>query len=72
MPASEPNDTAGDFDRPNILYILADDLGYGEVGCYGQEIIQTPSLDKMAEEGMRFTRHFAGGGRFAARPGHVL
>jgi arylsulfatase A-like enzyme len=61
MPASEPNDTAGDFDRPNILYILADDLGYGEVGCYGQEIIQTPSLDRMAEEGMRFTRHFAGG-----------
>jgi arylsulfatase A-like enzyme len=45
---------------PNIIYILADDLGYGDLGCYGQEIIQTTSLDRMAAEGMRFTQHYAG------------
>ena len=46
--------------QPNIIYILADDLGYGDLGCYGQEIIQTPNIDKLAEEGMRFTDHYAG------------
>lgn len=45
---------------PNIIYILADDLGYGEVGCYGQTKISTPSLDQLAREGMRFTRHYSG------------
>lgn len=46
--------------RPNIIYILADDLGYGELGCYGQEKIETPNIDKLAQEGMRFTQHYAG------------
>lgn len=46
--------------QPNIVVILVDDLGYGEVGCYGQKIIQTPRLDKMAQEGMRFTHFYAG------------
>lgn len=45
---------------PNIIYIYADDLGYGELGCYGQQIIKTPNLDRMAIEGMRFTRHYSG------------
>ncbi|MDB4692903.1 arylsulfatase [Akkermansiaceae bacterium] len=46
--------------RPNIVFILADDLGYGEVGCYGQEKIKTPHLDQLARDGMRFTRHYTG------------
>lgn len=46
--------------KPNIIYILADDLGYGELGSYGQELIETPNLDKLADSGMRFTQHYAG------------
>ncbi len=45
---------------PNIIYILADDLGYGDVGCYGQQIIKTPNIDKLASEGMLFTQHYSG------------
>ncbi len=47
-------------ERPNIIFIVADDLGYGELGCYGQEKIKTPRLDRMAAEGIRFTDHYAG------------
>ena len=46
--------------QPNIVYILADDLGYGDLGSYGQDNFYTPNLDRMAEEGMRFTDHYAG------------
>ena len=45
---------------PNIVFILADDLGYGDLGCYGQKQIQTPNLDRLAAEGMRFTQAYAG------------
>lgn len=44
---------------PNIVYIYADDLGYGELGCYGQQKIETPNIDKLAKNGMRFTQHYA-------------
>lgn len=46
--------------KPNIIFILADDLGYGDLGCYGQKQIKTPNLDKMASEGVRFTDFYAG------------
>ena len=45
---------------PNIVFIMADDLGYGELGSYGQEKIRTPNLDRLAAEGMRFTQHYSG------------
>lgn len=45
---------------PNIIYIIADDLGYGDLSCYGQKHFQTPNIDRLAEEGMRFTQHYAG------------
>ncbi|MFY0651387.1 MAG: arylsulfatase [Cyclobacteriaceae bacterium] len=46
--------------KPNIIYILADDLGYAELGSYGQELIETPNLDALAAGGMRFTQHYSG------------
>lgn len=46
--------------RPNIIYILADDIGYGDLGCYGQQKIETPNLDQLAAKGMRFTQHYSG------------
>ena len=46
--------------RPNLIYIMVDDLGYGDLGCYGQQRIKTPCLDRMASEGLRFTDHYAG------------
>ena len=45
---------------PNIIYILLDDAGYGDLGCYGQEKLKTPHMDSLASEGMRFTQHYAG------------
>lgn len=50
----------GQTAKPNIIFILADDLGYGELGCYGQKLIQTPNIDRLAAEGMRFTQFYAG------------
>ncbi len=49
-----------ELQKPNIIYILADDLGYGDLGCYGQTKIETPHLDQLAEEGMLFTQHYSG------------
>jgi arylsulfatase len=46
--------------KPNIIYILADDLGYGDIGVYGQQKTETPNIDKLANEGIRFTQHYTG------------
>ena len=47
-------------DRPNVVFIMADDLGYGDLGCYGQQRIKTPAIDRLAAEGMKFTDFYAG------------
>jgi arylsulfatase A len=46
--------------RPNIVFVLADDLGYGDVGCFGQQKIRTPNIDRLAAEGLRLTTHYSG------------
>lgn len=46
--------------KPNIVFILADDLGYGELGCYGQKKIRTPNIDQLASQGIKFTHHYTG------------
>ncbi|MCA9038819.1 MAG: sulfatase-like hydrolase/transferase [Planctomycetaceae bacterium] len=51
--------SAADVSRPNILWIVADDLGYGDLGCYGATDMRTPALDQLAGEGMRFTNFYA-------------
>ena len=58
--SAEKATSAEAADKPNVIYIMADDLGYGDLGCYGQKRIKTPSIDKMAAEGIRFTEHYAG------------
>jgi arylsulfatase len=60
QPAANAGNPDSDDARPNIIYILADDLGYSEVGCYGQQKIKTPHIDKLAAAGMRFTQHYSG------------
>ncbi len=59
LPKAAPS-TVSAADQPNIIFIMADDLGYGDLGCYGQEVIQTPNIDRLAAEGLRFTDHYAG------------
>lgn len=59
LPAADPAATTSP-EPPNIILIVADDLGYGDLGSYGQQQIQTPALDRMAGEGMRFTQFYAG------------
>jgi arylsulfatase A-like enzyme len=59
-PGSESEAAPKPEDRPNIVLILADDLGYGDLGSYGQTRIETPNLDRMASEGMRFTQFYSG------------
>ena len=45
--------------QPNIIFILADDLGYADIGCYGQQKIETPNIDKLAKKGMKFTQFYS-------------
>jgi arylsulfatase A-like enzyme len=60
LPAQSATDPPPAPRRPSIIYVLADDLGYGDLGCYGQTKFATPNLDKMANEGVRFTSAYAG------------
>lgn len=52
--------TAQAGEKPNIIFILCDDMGYGDLACYGQPYIHTPNIDRLASEGMRFTQAYAG------------
>ena len=54
------NTGSGSDDKPNIIFILADDLGYGDVGVYGQKKIETPNIDRLASAGMMFTQYYSG------------
>ncbi|EMI56300.1 arylsulfatase [Rhodopirellula sallentina] len=54
------SDSAHAADRPNVIYILADDLGYGDLSCYGQTHFETPNIDALAKRGMKFTQHYSG------------
>lgn len=58
--APPPRVAADDVERPNILFIMLDDMGPADLGCYGSTAIQTPNLDRLATEGMRFTQAYAG------------
>jgi arylsulfatase A-like enzyme len=57
---SRQGDTGGDLQRPNIVYILADDLGIGDLSCYGQQKFSTPNIDELCSAGMKFTEHYSG------------
>lgn len=59
LPTSAVKNAPQPDEAPNIIFVLADDPGYGDVGAFGQQIISTPRLDAMAAEGMRLTRHYA-------------
>ena len=58
--SAQPDSAKAPKGRPNIIWIMADDLGYADLGCYGQKVITTPHLDRMAKEGLRFTHFYSG------------
>ena len=58
--AFEGNAVVRNSDKPNVILVLADDLGYGDLGCYGGKVIPTPNIDRLAREGLRFTDAYAG------------
>ncbi|WP_165249435.1 arylsulfatase [Paludisphaera soli] len=67
-----PSRGVADEPRPNVVLIMADDLGYGALGCYGQEKVKTPRLDRMAAEGLRFTQAYAGSSQCAPSRASLL
>ena len=72
LAASSGCDKSSSNHPPNIIFILADDLGYGEVGVYGQTRIKTPNIDRLAEEGLLFTNHYSGSPVCAPSRGTLL
>ncbi|MBP5628638.1 MAG: sulfatase-like hydrolase/transferase, partial [Bacteroidaceae bacterium] len=55
-----PLSAIGHCRKPNIIFILCDDMGYGDLACYGQRYIDTPNIDRLASQGMLFTQAYAG------------
>jgi hypothetical protein len=60
--AAEPQNRKATRERPNIIFILADDMGYGDLSCYGNKYIKTPNIDRLAATGTSFTQAYAGSG----------
>ena len=61
MTMHSPKQSSGQVEsKPNIIFIMADDLGYGDLGCYGQKKITTPNIDKLSQQGMQFSDFYAG------------
>ena len=60
LPLAACTDAEQQQKDPNVIFIIADDLGYGDLSCYGQEKFQTPNIDALAADGVIFTRHYAG------------
>ena len=60
--ASEPQSRKATPERPNIIFILADDMGYGDLSCYGNKYIKTPNIDRLAATGTSFSQAYAGSG----------
>lgn len=60
LASAQNEESKVNLDKPNIVYILADDLGYGDLSCYGQTKFSTPNIDALAKEGLLFTQHYAG------------
>ena len=60
--AEDGQQTKATPERPNIIFILADDMGYGDLACYGNRYIQTPNIDRLAATGTSFTQAYAGSG----------
>src|SRR5579872_6077785 len=60
LPTNDGLRSARGAEPPNIVFILGDDLGYGDLGCYGQKQIATPNIDRLAAEGIRFRQFYAG------------
>ena len=58
--AAEPQSRKATPERPNIIFILADDMGYGDLSCYGNKYIKTPNIDRLAATGTSFTQAYAG------------
>jgi arylsulfatase A-like enzyme len=58
--------------KPNIIFILADDMGYNELGSYGGKIIETPNIDQLAKDGMKFSNHYCGSNICAPSRGTLM